>query len=252
MDKGTLILVATPIGNMGDITQRAVEALSSADLIASEDTRTTGMMLKRLGIARPQMSFHSFNEEASAQRIVAELSSGKNVALVSDAGTPGISDPGYSVVKLAADQGFEVSMVPGPTALVMALVLSALPTSSFTFRGFPPRSSSRRRKFYGEDAGSPHTLVYYESPHRLIESVNDALFAFGDRKAALCNDLTKKFEKVHRGTLAGFARFLEGERQLLGEYVIVIAGMEKAPSIRVRKNKYRPEGDEDGEWSKRL
>lgn len=252
MDKGVLILVATPIGNMGDITKRAMEALSSADLVASEDTRTTGMFLKRLGISRPQISFHSFNEEASAQRIVAELEAGKSVALVSDAGTPGISDPGYSVVKLAAEQGFEVTMAPGPTALVMALVLSALPTTSFTFRGFPPRSSSKRRKFYAEDAASPHTLVYYESPHRLSESISDAFFALGDRKAALCNDLTKKFEKVERGTLAGFSKSLEGERKLLGEYVIVISGMEKAPSIRVRKNKYKPEGDEDGEWAKRL
>lgn len=252
MDKGALILVSTPIGNMGDITRRAVEALSSADLVASEDTRTTGMLLKRLGISRPQMSFHSFNEEASAQRIVSELSAGKNVALVSDAGTPGISDPGFSIVRLAAEQGFEVTMAPGPTALIMALVLSALPTSSFTFRGFPPRSSSKRRKFFGEDSASPHTLVYYESPHRLAESIKDALFALGDRKAALCNDLTKKFEKVERGTLAGFAKSLEGEGQLLGEYVIVIAGTEKAPSIRVRKNKYKPEGDLDGEWPKRL
>lgn len=252
MDRGRLVLVATPIGNMGDITRRAMEELSSADIVASEDTRTTGMMLKRLGISRPQMSFHSFNEEAAAQRIVGELEAGRNVALVSDAGTPGISDPGYSVVRLAAEKGFEVTMAPGPTALIMALVLSALPTSSFTFRGFPPRSSSKRRKFFAEDAASPHTLVYYESPHRLAESIKDALFALGDRKAALCNDLTKKFETVERGTLEGFSRVLEGERQLLGEYVVVIAGMQKAPSIRARKNKYRPEGDEDGEWAERL
>lgn len=252
MEKGTLILVATPIGNMGDITKRAVEALGSVDLVASEDTRTTGMLLKRLGIVKPQMSFHSFNEEASAQRIVAELSSGKTVALVSDAGTPGISDPGYSIVRLAADEGFEVTMAPGPTALIMALVLSALPTSSFTFRGFPPRSSSKRRRFFADDADSEHTLVYYESPHRLADSIGDAYLAFGDRRAALCNDLTKKFEKVERGTLGGFSKSLEGKKQLLGEYVIVIAGIEKAPSTRVRKNKYRPEGDEDGEWPKRL
>ncbi len=155
MDKGKLHVVATPIGNMGDITARAVEVLKSADIVASEDTRTTGIFLSRLGIKRPQLSFHSFNEEAAGMRIVTELELGKNVALVSDAGTPGISDPGYSIVKLAVEKGYEVTMAPGPTALIMALVLSALPTSSFTFRGFPPRTSSKRRKFFGEDIRKP-------------------------------------------------------------------------------------------------
>ncbi|HOG53109.1 MAG TPA: rRNA small subunit methyltransferase 1, partial [Bacillota bacterium] len=142
MGRGRLIIVATPIGNMGDITYRAVETLRGCDLVASEDTRNTGMLLKRLGISKPQMSFHSFNEEAAGVRIAAELEAGKAVALVSDAGTPGISDPGFSIVRTLCDKGFEVTMAPGPTALIMALVLSGLPTSSFTFRGFPPRTPS--------------------------------------------------------------------------------------------------------------
>lgn len=248
MAKGVLFLVATPIGNMADITARAIQVLSTADFVASEDTRTTGMLLKRLGLSRPQVCFHSFNEEMASRRIISELEAGKTVALVSDAGTPGISDPGYSVVKLAVEAGHDVTMAPGPSALIMALVLSALPTSSFTFRGFTPRSASKRRRFFSDDADFLHTLVYYESPHRLASSLADALLAFGDRRAALCNDLTKKFEKVTRGTLSELIALVEGEKQLLGEYVIVIEGAIKKQSRRVSRNKYKAEGDEDGEW----
>ncbi len=232
---------------MGDITARAVEVLKSADIVASEDTRTTGIFLSRLGIKRPQLSFHSFNEEAAGMRIVTELELGKNVALVSDAGTPGISDPGYSIVKLAVEKGYEVTMAPGPTALIMALVLSALPTSSFTFRGFPPRTSSKRRKFFGEDIESPHTLVYYESPHRLVECLQDMLQTLGDRRIALCNDLTKKFENVIRCNISQALVMLAGEKALLGEYVIVVESAVKDKVRKLKGNKFRPEGDADGE-----
>ncbi|MBP7110965.1 MAG: 16S rRNA (cytidine(1402)-2'-O)-methyltransferase [Firmicutes bacterium] len=246
MGRGRLIIVATPIGNMGDITYRAVETLRGCDLVASEDTRNTGMLLKRLGISKPQMSFHSFNEEAAGVRIAAELEAGKAVALVSDAGTPGISDPGFSIVRTLCDKGFEVTMAPGPTALIMALVLSGLPTSSFTFRGFPPRTPSKRRRFFEQDAESCYTMVYYESPHRLLESLSQMLDAFGDRRIAVANDLTKMFEKVTRGTISSVISALAGEKGLLGEYVIVMEGSSNSKPRQQKGNKYKPEGDGDG------
>lgn len=241
MEKGRLIIVATPIGNMGDITKRAVESLVSCDLVASEDTRKTGMLLKSLGIQKSQMSFHSFNEAASSVRIAEELSKGRDVALVSDAGTPGISDPGFSLVRLLAEKGYEVTMAPGPTAFVMALVLSGLPTASFLFRGFPPRTGSRRRTFFSDDASVPHTLVYYESPHRLKASLADMLARFGERRAALANDLTKKFEQVSRGTLSELMAGIPDDGQVLGEYVVVVEGMIEPARKRRKGNKYKPE-----------
>jgi 16S rRNA (cytidine1402-2'-O)-methyltransferase len=247
VEPGRLYIVATPIGNMGDISSRAIEVLGSVDIVASEDTRKTGIMLKRLGISRPQMSFHSFNEEAAGLRIAAELELGKSVALVSDAGTPGISDPGFSIVRLAVEKGFDVTMVPGPTALIMALVLSALPTSSFTYRGFPPRTSSKRRRFFDEDKEIPHTLIYYESPHRLSDCLIDMMDVFGDRKIALCNDMTKKFEKVTRGNISQILGLFAGEKRLLGEYVVIVDGLSRDTSKKPKGNKFRPEGDEDGE-----
>ncbi|HNV34864.1 MAG TPA: 16S rRNA (cytidine(1402)-2'-O)-methyltransferase [Bacillota bacterium] len=246
MGKGRLVIVATPIGNMGDITARALEALGSCDIVASEDTRKTGIFLKRLGISRPQMSFHSFNEEAAGQRIASEVESGKTVALVSDAGTPGISDPGFSIVRSLAEKGLEVTMAPGPTAFVMALVLSGLPCTSFTFRGFPPRSSSKRRRFFEQDRESPHTLVYYESPHRLVESLSQLMEVMGDRQAALCNDLTKMYEKVLRGPISRLLEELAGENACLGEYVIVMEGIGKSEERKPKGNKFKPEGDDHG------
>ncbi len=247
MDKGKLIIVATPIGNMGDITYRAVETLKACDLVASEDTRNTGMLLKKLGISKPQMSFHSFNEEAAGLRIASELEAGKVVALVSDAGTPGISDPGFSIVRTLYEKGFAVTMAPGPTALIMALVLSGMPTSSFTFRGFPPRTPSKRKRFFEEDVPSPHTLVYYESPHRLLEAMSQMLEVFGDRQVAVANDLTKMFEKVTKGTISSVISALAGEKGLLGEYVIVMEGSSNSKPRKQKGNKYKPEGDGDGE-----
>lgn len=194
-----LYLVATPIGNLGDITLRALETLRSVDFVASEDTRTTGRLLKHFEISRPQIAFHEHNEDKAGERILGLLREGKSVALVTDAGTPGISDPGYSVVRRAIDAGEEVTMIPGPAGLIMAVVLSGLPLHSFTFRGFPPRKSGQRRRFLEVDLHSPHTLIFYESPFRLAAFLEDALAVYGDRKAALANDLTKMFEKVERG-----------------------------------------------------
>ncbi len=218
-----LYLVATPIGNLGDITLRALETLRQVDMVASEDTRKTGRLLQHYEIHRPQISFHEHNEEVAGRRVLGLLREGKSVALVTNAGTPGISDPGYSLVQLAVAEGLPVTMIPGASALVMALVLSGLPAHSFTFRGFPPRKAAARRRFLAVDASAPHTLIYYESPYRLRALLADAREVLGDRNAAVANDLTKMFEAVERGTLGDLTARLSAER-LRGEYVVVIAG----------------------------
>jgi 16S rRNA (cytidine1402-2'-O)-methyltransferase len=222
-----LYLVATPIGNLDDITLRALATLREVDYVASEDTRKTGLLLKHFDIARPQISFHEQNEERAGQRIEALLKQGKAVALVTDAGTPGIADPGYTLVRRAVASGIPVTMIPGPTAFAMALVLSGLPVHSFTFRGFPPRKPGQRRRFLAVDQGAPHTLVYYESPYRLAAFLQDALEVFGDREAALANDLTKLFEHVERGTISALIAWVNQQTRLKGEFVVVVAGAGK-------------------------
>jgi 16S rRNA (cytidine1402-2'-O)-methyltransferase len=218
-----LYLVATPIGNLGDITLRALEVLREVDYVASEDTRKTGLLLKHFDIKKSQIAFHEHNEERAGERIVAMLQEGKSIAVVSNAGTPGIADPGYTLVRRAIELELPVTMIPGPSALILALVLSGLPSHSFTFRGFPPRKSGKRRTFLELDRGSPHTLIFYESPHRLREFLADALAVYGDRPAAVANELTKLFESVRRGRLSELIAQL-GEEEPRGEYVVVIGG----------------------------
>ncbi len=218
-----LYLVATPIGNLQDITLRALETLRSVDVIASEDTRRTGLLLKHFEIQKPQIAFHEHNEREAGERIEQLLRQGKSVAVVTNAGTPGISDPGFTLVRRAISAQVEVTMIPGPTAFVMALVLSGLPVHSFTFRGFPPRKTVGRRKFMEIDKDSPHTLIFYESPYRIEDCLTDALEVFGDRSAALACELTKMFEKIERGTLSSLLASVR-QAKLRGEYVLVIAG----------------------------
>jgi len=218
-----LYLVATPIGNLGDITLRAVETLNSVDFVASEDTRKTGLMLLHLGIKKQQISFHEHNEDRAGAKLLTLLVEGKSVALVTNAGTPGISDPGYTLVRSAIDAGIVVTMIPGASALVMALVLSGLPVHSFTFRGFPPHKGGPRRRFLEADQESDYTLVYYESPYRLKAFLNDALAIFGDRRAVVANDLTKLFERIDRGNLTDLIKLFETVEPR-GEYTVVIAG----------------------------
>jgi 16S rRNA (cytidine1402-2'-O)-methyltransferase len=221
-----LYLVATPIGNLQDITLRALEILRSVDVIASEDTRRTGLLLKHFEIQKPQIAFHEHNEREAGERIEHLLRQGKSVAVVTNAGTPGISDPGFTLVRRAISAEVGVTMIPGPTAFVMALVLSGLPVHSFTFRGFPPRKTVGRRKFMETDKDSPHTLIFYESPYRIEDCLTDALEVFGDRSAALACELTKMFEKVERGTLSLLLASVQ-QTKLRGEYVLVIAGTGK-------------------------
>lgn len=223
-----LYLVATPIGNLGDITVRALETLRAVDYVASEDTRTTGHLLKHFEISKPQIAFHEHNEDKAGDRIIGLMRDGRSVALVTDAGTPGISDPGYSLVRRALDAELPVTMIPGPAALIMAVVLSGLPLHSFTFRGFPPRKSGARQRFMEIDKESPHTLIFYESPYRLAACLEDALAVYGDRRAALANDLTKFFEKVERASLSHLLERVKGEAALKGEYIVVIAGADRA------------------------
>jgi len=219
-----LYLVATPIGNLSDITLRALEVLREVDCVASEDTRKTGVLLKHFDIKRPQISFHEHNEHRAGKRIMGLLEEGKSVALVTNAGTPGISDPGFTLVRSAIEAGLEVTMIPGAAAFVMAIVLSGLATHEFVFKGFAPRKSGKRKRFLAVDKASPHTLVFYESPYRLRSFLEDALEVYGDRRAALAKELTKMFEKVMRGRLSELLAGLEEGPK--GEYVVVIEGAE--------------------------
>ncbi|MEZ4719994.1 MAG: 16S rRNA (cytidine(1402)-2'-O)-methyltransferase [Caldilineaceae bacterium] len=223
-----LYLVATPIGNLGDITLRALDTLRSVDYVAAEDTRKTGRLLTHFEIRKPLIAFHEHNEDRAGARILDLLRAGQSVALVTDAGTPGISDPGFTLVRRvleaqAAGDDVAVTMIPGAAALTMALVLSGLPSHSFTFRGFPPRKSGARQRFLAVDADSPHTLVFYESPFRIGAFLEDALAVYGDRPAAVARELTKLYETIARGTLAELAaQFATGKQK--GEFVVVIGG----------------------------
>lgn len=218
-----LYLVSTPIGNLGDISQRALDTLNQVDYVVSEDTRKTGMLLKHFGISKRQISFREDNEKRALPRLLDLLKEGHSLALVTDAGTPAISDPGYLLVRRVIEAGLPLTVIPGPTALIAALVLSGLPVHSFTFRGFPPRKSGARQRFLAVDQDSPHTLIFYESPYRLQAFLADALQVFGNRPAAIANDLTKMFETVYRGTLAELIEVFKKE-PIRGEYVVVIAG----------------------------
>jgi len=218
-----LYLVATPIGNLGDITLRALETLKDVDAIASEDTRKTGILLKHFGIQKMQISFHEHNEARAGKRIIEILQEGKSVALVTNAGTPGISDPGFTLVRSAIEAEIQITSIPGPAAFVSAVILSGLPVHSFLFRGFPPHKAGGRKKYLLSDKDLPYTLIYYESPYRIKAFLQDALEIFGDRQAALTNDLTKMFELIQRGLLSEIIRTNEGVEPK-GEYSVVIAG----------------------------
>jgi 16S rRNA (cytidine1402-2'-O)-methyltransferase len=243
---GTLYLVATPIGNLGDITMRALEILRSVDVIASEDTRKTGILLKHFDIKKPQISFHEHNEQKSAGRLIGLLQQGQSVALVTDAGTPGISDPGYILVRRAIDEDIPVTMAPGPAGLIMAVVLSGLPLHSFTFRGFPPRKPGPRRRFFEVDRDSPHTLVFYESPYRLTAFLRDALEVFGDREAAIAHDLTKFHESVDRGRLSELLAQSESSKAR-GEFIIVIAGNDRRGRVATDTDDDADSEDDDAD-----
>ena len=220
---GTLVLVATPIGNLEDISLRALRVLKEADILAVEDTRRTRKLLSRYEIPARMLSCHEHSETRRIPALLAALREGKQVALVSDAGTPGINDPGYRLVREAIKEGIPVTAVPGPSALILALTLSGLPTDRFTFCGFLPRAREAGRKMLSEVAAYPHTLVFFESPHRLRASLALAFEVLGDREAALCRELTKRFETIERARLSGLLEKSRAE-PALGEYCLVVAG----------------------------
>jgi 16S rRNA (cytidine1402-2'-O)-methyltransferase len=217
---GTLFVVATPIGNLKDITFRAVEVLKEANLIAAEDTRKTDILLKHYEISKRMVSYHEHNEESRAAQIIDFLKAGDSVALVCNAGTPTISDPGYRVIKLAADNGLPVVPVPGPSAFLAALVMSGLPTDRFLYEGFLPRKKGRVSRLQSL-AAFTGTVIIYESPHRLVSTLEDINKHFGNRRMVFCRELTKKFETVVRGTVTDVLTHVQA-RKPKGECVLVI------------------------------
>ncbi len=227
---GKLLVVATPIGNLEDLSPRAREALAAADLVACEDTRHTGRLLAHLGLDKRLVSLHEHNERQRLPKLLDELEDGRRVALVSDAGTPLVSDPGYLLVREAAARGVPVEPLPGPSAVLAALVVSALPPYPYTFCGFPPPRAGRRRSFYRRFAELDHTLVFFESPHRLLASLDDAVAELGDRPAAVARELTKLHEEVLRGSLAELRAELGERPALRGECVVVVGGAGGRPA----------------------
>ncbi len=218
-----LILVPTPIGNLEDITLRAIRILKEADLILAEDTRTTGNLLRHYDITTRMSSHHLFNEHRSVPQVIERILQGENIVLVSDAGTPGISDPGFLLVRECLKAGIDVECLPGPTALIPALVSSGLPCDCFHFEGFLPAKKGRqsRLKILAE---MPHTMVFYESPHRLIKSLEEFSVYFGaDRKVSVSRELTKVYEETQRGTLTEVTEYFK-TKTIKGEIVIVVEG----------------------------
>lgn len=223
---GILYLVATPIGNLQDLSPRAAATLENAGFIAAEDTRVTMKLLSHLGLKKPMVSYHEHNKASAGPLILDRLLAGETCALVTDAGTPAVSDPGEDLVRLCAERGVAVQAVPGCCALISALAVSGLPTGRFVFEGFLPVNKSERRERLRELLGEERTLIFYEAPHRLKTTLADLLDAFGDRKTALCRELTKLHEDTMRTTLAGALEWY-GENEPRGEYVLVLAGAEK-------------------------
>lgn len=218
-----LYIVPTPIGNLDDITLRAVKVLSSVDIILAEDTRTTAFLLKHLGIGKKMMSHHKFNEHATVELVAGKISAGESVALVSDAGTPGISDPGFLLVRTCVEAGIDVETLPGATAFVPALVQSGFPCDRFCFEGFLPQKKGRNKRLE-QLAGEKRTMIFYESPYRVVKTLKQLGELFGgERKVSVSRELTKKFEETIRGTLDEVAIHFES-KEPRGEFVIVVAG----------------------------
>ena len=228
---GTLYLVPTPIGNLGDISPRAADTLAQVDFIAAEDTRVSMKLLNHLGIKKPMVSYYRHNTDAAGRSILARLLEGQSAALVTDAGTPAVSDPGEDLVALCAQAGVEVIAIPGPCALVTALSVSGLPTGRFTFEGFLAMNKKNRRAHLAQLQGESRTMIFYEAPHKLTATLADLAAAFGqDRRVSLCRELTKLHEEVRRTTL-GQAAAWYGDNPPRGEFVLVVAGAAEAAEV---------------------
>ena len=226
IQKGRLFVVSTPIGNLSDFSQRAIDCLKSVSLIACEDTRRTGLLLSRLGFKKRLVSYHNFNALKRTSSLMEKLRAGCDVALVSDAGTPGVSDPAYRFVRAAVTEGFDVFAVPGPSALLSALVVSGLPLDRFVFEGFLPPKGAHRRKRIEALADEPRTIVLYESPHRIISLLEGILCALGDREISVSREMTKLYEETIRGQVSEVLDTVKNTKPR-GEYTVVIRGKGK-------------------------
>ena len=235
---GILYLVPTPIGNLADITERARRTLEEVDVVACEDSRVTGRLLSHLTIRARLISYHDYNERQQSASLLAFLKSGKDVAVVTDAGSPGISDPAYRIISAAIEASIRIVPLPGPTSIIPALTASGLPLDRFFFEGFAPRSSASRRKRFKELESFRHTLVFMESPQRVLSTLKDASAVLGPRRACIARELSKLHEEFIRGTLPELVEALDGKK-IRGEIVLIIAGKEKVKRVKV--NKYRPE-----------
>jgi len=228
--KGSLYIVSTPIGNREDITLRALHILKEVDLIAAEDTRHTILLLRHFGIQTPLTSYFEGNEFKKKEFILSKLKQGHRVALVSDAGTPGISDPGFRLIQTAIENQIPIIPIPGPSAVIAALSVSGLPTDAFLFKGFLPHKSKKKKDFLQQLEGIRETLIFYESPHRLSETLNNIFDILGDREMVLTRELTKVYEEVIRGKVSEIQTQI-GERKLKGEITLVISGKTRKAKI---------------------
>jgi 16S rRNA (cytidine1402-2'-O)-methyltransferase len=233
--EGILYIVSTPIGNLEDITLRALRILKEVDLIAAEDTRHTGLLLRHFGIKKPLTSYFEGNEQRKKELILSRLKQGDRIALVSNAGTPGISDPGFRLIQTAVENQIPIVPIPGPSAVIAALSVSGLPTDAFLFKGFLPHKSKKRRDLLKQLEGNKETLIFYESPHRLIETLKDLLDILGDREIVLTRELTKIYEEILRGKVSEIQRQI-GEKKLKGEITLIISG-------KIREKAMRRSGD---------
>lgn len=223
---GKIMVVSSPIGHLEDLSSRAAKALEEADLVACEDTRVSGKLLAHLGIKKRLLSLHEHNERRRLPQVLELLEQGLVVALLADAGTPLVSDPGFLLVREAVERGIRIEPIPGPSAALAGLVVSGLPPYPFTFCGFPPKTGKKRRRFYRKFQDLEHTLVVFESPHRIVASLDDALGELGERPAAICRELTKLHEEILRGSLGELRDALAERPKIKGEIVVVVGRAE--------------------------
>jgi 16S rRNA (cytidine1402-2'-O)-methyltransferase len=248
MTPGTLYLVATPIGHLADITHRALQVLNDVDLIACEDTRHTHKLLNHYGITTKTISYHEHNEQQRATELIDRLKQGTNIALVSDAGTPSISDPGFRLVRAAIENDIPIVPIPGPSALITALIAAGLPTDEFFFAGFLPARANARRTRLSEVQSVPGTLIFYEAPHRLAETLKDAYEILGEREAVVARELTKLHEEIRRGRLSELTADYADRTDIRGEIVLLIdrnvigAAATQTVSVATLVNQYEQDG----------
>lgn len=238
MGEGKVYLVPTPIGNLKDITLRALEVLKSVDIIAAEDTRQTLKLLNHFEIRKTLISYHKYNEITKSEEIIKDVNQGKNIAIVTDAGTPGISDPGSVIVEKCIEKNINFEVLPGATAITTALVYSGLDTTKFQFRGFIPRETKERKKLFEDIREAKESLIFYESPHRLINTLNLLLEELGNRKIAACRELTKLHEEIKRGSISEVIDFFL-EKGIKGEFVLVVEGKQQKDIDNEEKEKWK-------------